>query len=70
MTVVDRVQANLLANPYAGTNRRINETLDTWVRRAQIACYSCGSTNIGGLVAGIGWLCDGCVKKRVEESRN
>lgn len=68
MTVVDRVQYNVLANPYAGTNRRSHEPLDAWVRRAQIACYSCGSTVIGGEAKGLGWLCSSCLERHREEA--
>lgn len=68
MTVIDRVQVNLLTNPFAGTNRGIHEPIETWVRRAEIACYACGGRNIGGVVEPIGWLCQSCIQRhRMEQ---
>ena len=67
MTVVDQVQYDVLANPFAGTNRGLHEPLDVWFRRAQIACYSCGSTSIGGIVEPLGWLCQSCIDRHRKE---
>jgi hypothetical protein len=69
MTVVDRVQYNLLVNPYAGTNRRRCEPIEEWVRRAEIACYACGSRAIGGITESLGWLCLSCLKQHQEETQ-
>jgi hypothetical protein len=69
MTVAERVAHNILANPYVGTNRRAHEPIDRWMRRAQIACYSCGGTNIGGIVEPLGWLCPMCIERHQLESR-
>ena len=66
MRIVDRVQLNLLTNPYAGTNRAIHESFERWIDHAKIACYSCGSTNIGGTIEPIGWLCESCIKRHQE----
>lgn len=68
MTVVDRVQYNVLMNPYAGTNRGPAEPIDSWMPRAQIACYSCGACAIGGQMDSGYWLCPQCLRRYKEET--
>lgn len=67
-TVADRVQINVLTNPFSGTNRAAHEPLEAWVRHAEIACYSCGSRNIGGVVVSLGWLCQSCISQHQKEN--
>jgi hypothetical protein len=68
MTVVDRVQYNLLMNRFAGTNRGQAEPIDSWIKRAKLACYSCGSCSIGGIVKPLGWLCPSCLSQHRKEA--